>query len=253
MKISLPSAVVLTVIFWAAALLPASANPQSLHQAPSRREHPAPRPFPPHITPAMRVAVHGAIPERKQQPNSWDYRHNPGAMTTFPAVVETIPIGHPFGYLAHSDGRKIGPADRYFERHFERHPDQYTEGQPVIRVHARIPVVFYSNVRAVDAGWQVEADWLRKAYYELSLADHDYDGHRVAAMRQTATAGEMVGIYLRGDGNGEESQGESDAHMAAARHCLEEAFTLAEINGSLPIAAYVNQAIEEIDIALEVK
>ena len=47
------------------------------------------------------------------------------------------------------------------------------------------------------------AGLLVQAYATLEQADHDYKGHRVAAMKQIAAAARLVGVQVRGDGKGQ--------------------------------------------------
>jgi len=67
------------------------------------------------------------------------------------------------------------------------------------------------------------ADLLRQAYGELASADHDYKGHRAAAMKKIEEAGKALRVNLRGDGKQHEKQGVSDEHLRAAQNLLNEA------------------------------
>ena len=149
------------------------------------------------------------------------------------ATLNHSPVG-----LARSTAPAVSPAGRIAK-----------PGLATPKLPARTRVVFYLNVQPAYVAWQPEADLLRKAYVALSLADHDYDGHRVAALRQTALAGEIVGIHLRGDGYGEETQAESDAHLQDARTYLEQALPLAGNAAAGQLAGYIEQAIGQIDTA----
>ena len=51
-----------------------------------------------------------------------------------------------------------------------------------------------------------EAALLKAAYLTLSVADHDYKGHRVAAMKHIEAAAKVLGVKLQGDGKGHEKQ-----------------------------------------------
>jgi hypothetical protein len=64
---------------------------------------------------------------------------------------------------------------------------------------------------------------LSQAYGELSLADHDYKGHRIAAMRQVRDAARLLGVKLGGDGRVREKQGISDDHLRNAQGLLQQA------------------------------
>jgi hypothetical protein len=64
---------------------------------------------------------------------------------------------------------------------------------------------------------------LTQAYAVLSVANHDYKGHRVAAMKQIAAAGTAVGITEMGNGKGHEQQFVSDQHLQIATTSLQQA------------------------------
>ena len=90
---------------------------------------------------------------------------------------------------------------------------------------------------------------LTQAYATLSMADHDYKGHRVAAMKQIELAGKLIGVNVRGDGRGHEKQGASDAQLRTAQNLLEQA-----CSGLAPKPLkHVNKAIEQLSIALSIK
>jgi hypothetical protein len=90
---------------------------------------------------------------------------------------------------------------------------------------------------------------LVQAYTTLERADHDYKGHRIAAMKQIEAAGKALGVKVRGDGKGHEPQGESDARLRAAQGLLQQA--LPGLSGK-PLQ-HVNAAIKQISTALAIK
>lgn len=90
---------------------------------------------------------------------------------------------------------------------------------------------------------------LTQAYTTLEQADHDYKGHRIAAMKQVEAAGKLIGVNVRGDGKGHEPQGVSDAQLHTAQGLLEQA--RAGLTG-VPLR-HVNQAITQISTALAIK
>jgi hypothetical protein len=90
---------------------------------------------------------------------------------------------------------------------------------------------------------------LTQAYATLSMADHDYKGHRIAAMKQIEKAGMLIGVNVRGDGKRHEQQGVSDQQLRTAQNLLEQARS-----GLAPKPLnHVNKAIEQITIALSIK
>jgi hypothetical protein len=90
---------------------------------------------------------------------------------------------------------------------------------------------------------------LVQAYTSLEQADHDYKGHRIAAMRQIEAAGRLVGVNVRGDGRGHEKQGVSDAQLRNAEGLLQQA--QAGLNGKA--LKHVERAEEQISSALRIK
>ena len=76
------------------------------------------------------------------------------------------------------------------------------------------------NVRAQSVN---STNLLTQAYAVLSVANHDYKGHRVAAMKQIAAAGTVVGITEMGNGKGHEQQVVSDQRLQIATSSLQQA------------------------------
>lgn len=121
----------------------------------------------------------------------------------------------------------------------------------LVVTHVRRPAVIIAT-RASDPNLQAEADLLRQAYVALSLADHDYKGHRHDAMHQTAHAAHILGVRLEGDGIGEAPQNSSDERLREARGELEQARSFLAAKGHHRVVEHVNHAIHQIDVALHV-
>lgn len=90
---------------------------------------------------------------------------------------------------------------------------------------------------------------LSQAYVALSVADRDYHGHRVRAMRLIEHAAKELGFTLSGGGHVREAQVISDDQLRAAQGLLQQAAT------GLPPKAreHVQKAIEQLSIALSIK
>ena len=73
------------------------------------------------------------------------------------------------------------------------------------------------NVRAQSVN---STNLLTQAYAVISVADHDYKGHRVAAMKQIAAAAKVVGVTEMGNGKGHEQQVVSDQQLQIATNSL---------------------------------
>ena len=121
--------------------------------------------------------------------------------------------------------------------------------------------------KAASAG-----ELLSQAYAALHAADHDYQGHRIAAMRQIEAAAKEMGITdLKGDGHGGEAQVTSDQQLRKAQGLLQEALTELQKNTEPVVrekakrhegkairhegkeVKHVEKAIEDITIALSIK
>jgi hypothetical protein len=127
---------------------------------------------------------------------------------------------------------------------------RWTEIRVDANLHPRAAVVFTGPPWIYDRAYESEAGMLRLAYLALSRADHDYAGHRALAMRQTALAGDLLGLHLRGDGRGEESQDVSDSQLKVAGNILSHAYDRLAEKGHREAAGHVGAAINEIRIAL---
>jgi hypothetical protein len=98
-----------------------------------------------------------------------------------------------------------------------------------------------------------ELGQLRQAYATLSLADHDYKGHRVKAMHAIEAACDLLGTNIRGDGKDREKQSISDSELRQAQALVQQACNLATQQNQRKVAAHLNKAIKEISIALSIK
>ena len=95
-----------------------------------------------------------------------------------------------------------------------------------------------------------EAGLLRQAYGLLSQADHDYQGHRIRAMKQIEVAAQHLGVNLRGDGKGHEAQATSDGQLRSAQALLVQASGGLKAGNGL---AHVKLAIAQLNIALGIR
>ena len=103
--------------------------------------------------------------------------------------------------------------------------------------------------KSVVAGPPAASALLVQAYTTLEQADHDYKGHRIAAMKQIEAAARLLGVNVHGDGRGHEQQGVSDAQLRTAQGLLQQA--QAGLSGK-PLR-HVNKALQQLSIALSVK
>jgi hypothetical protein len=106
---------------------------------------------------------------------------------------------------------------------------------------------------AVCAHAETPREELVHAYRLLKLADHDYDGHRVTAMKDLEAAGKKLDLVLEGDGEKSEQQWKSDKRLTEARRLLREARKKLEDKDRERAAADVDAAVKELNLALKVK
>jgi len=90
---------------------------------------------------------------------------------------------------------------------------------------------------------------LNDAYATLAQAKHDYQGHRVRAMKQIEAALGELGGKISSTGKNHEPQGTSDAQLRAAQGLLEQAS--AGLSGKA--LKHVQAAISQISIALSIR
>ena len=110
-----------------------------------------------------------------------------------------------------------------------------------------------ANKANANANAQSEAELLREAYQILERADHDYKGHRHAAMHQIEEAAKHLGVHLQGDGKGKEPQAVSDAQLRDAKAKLEQAHGMVKGHKNGKVPEHINHAIRQLDIALSIK
>jgi len=99
------------------------------------------------------------------------------------------------------------------------------------------------------AGPVASGELLVQAYTALAQADHDYKGHRVAAMKQIEAAGKLLGVSVQGGGKGHEKQVVSDEQLRSAQALLEQARP--GLSGK-PLK-HVNKALQQLAIALKIR
>jgi len=98
-----------------------------------------------------------------------------------------------------------------------------------------------------------EAKMLRRAYIILATGDHDYKGHRVRAMHQIETAGDLLGMNLRGDAKDRQPQVLSDAKLREAQGLLQNVLNSAEVKSQKRISKHIVAAIDELSTALSIR
>lgn len=96
-----------------------------------------------------------------------------------------------------------------------------------------------------------EAQLLQQAYDALRVADHDYQGHRIKAMHHIEEASKALGSPIRGDGKGDEPQGESDSQLKKAQGLLQQITSERATHGNAGL--HLKGALTELATALALK
>ena len=118
---------------------------------------------------------------------------------------------------------------------------------------AGIILAAFCNINTHAAPPANVAGQLAEAYADLDHADHDYKGHRMAAMKQVEAAGKLVKLNLGGDGRGHEKQGVSDEQLVAAQGILNQVKSELAGEKKSRLLHHVNKALEELATALKTK
>lgn len=123
---------------------------------------------------------------------------------------------------------------------------------PQQTANVQAPACASAQFQTVEFRNSAEADMMRRAYRILASGDHDYRGHRMAAMSQIHKAADLLGLDLRGDDKDREKQVLSDDRLREARGLIEHVLGASEVKSQKRIAHHVELAIKEIDLALRV-
>ncbi len=110
-----------------------------------------------------------------------------------------------------------------------------------------------ANPPLVKLGASSEVAYLQQVYSTLAVADHDYKGHRVKAMKAIEAACKLLGGDIHGDGKGHEKQALSDAQLREALGMLQQARGIVASRGQKKVLAHIDTAIKELSIALTIR
>lgn len=119
--------------------------------------------------------------------------------------------------------------------------------------NVKAPVVGFAQFQTVEFHNSAEAGMLHRAYRILAYGDHDYHGHRAAAMDQVRKAADLLGEDLAGDDKHHERQVLSDDELREARGLLRNVLGAAEVKDQKRISHHIELAIREIDLALRTR
>ena len=90
-----------------------------------------------------------------------------------------------------------------------------------------------------------EVATLIQAYDTLAVADHDYKGHRVHAMKAIEAACKLLGTNISGEGKGKEKQTLSDEQLRSVLSSIQQ------VRGSLAVAGTQQQVVKHLDVAIQ--
>ena len=121
---------------------------------------------------------------------------------------------------------------------------------PSQTANVQAPASAFAQLQTIEFRDSAEAGMMHRAYRILASGDHDYHGHRVAAMHEIHKAAELLGVDLAGDDRDHERQFLSDDRLREARGLLKNVLGASEIKGQERISRHIELAIREIDGAL---
>ena len=114
-------------------------------------------------------------------------------------------------------------------------------------------VAVQNQFQTVAFSDSAEAGMLQNAYLILATGNHDYQGHRVKAMHQIEAAAKLLGMNLSGDAKDKQPQPLSDAKLREAQRLLQNVLGAAEVKNEKRITKHINNAINQINIALSIR
>jgi hypothetical protein len=98
-----------------------------------------------------------------------------------------------------------------------------------------------------------EAKTLRDVYITLATGDHDYNGHRAAAMYQVKAAAELLGLDISGDTKARQPQVLSDDKMRESKLMIVQVMDAAEVKDQRKVIKHLQEAVHQINVALGIK
>ena len=105
----------------------------------------------------------------------------------------------------------------------------------------------------LQAHAQSARDQLAHAYYLVKTANNDYKGHRGAALHAIEVAAHQLGMDLKGGASEGERQWQSDKQIQEAARLLREARDKMEEHDRTKVADHIQNAIKNLDEALNVR
>ncbi|HTV63335.1 MAG TPA: hypothetical protein VMH30_12275 [Verrucomicrobiae bacterium] len=110
-----------------------------------------------------------------------------------------------------------------------------------------------NQFQTVAFGDTAEAGMLHRAYQILASGDHDYKGHRIKAMHAIEAAAKLLGLDLSGDLKDKSSQPLSDDKLREAQGLIARVAGAAEVKDQKAVVRHLNEAVNQIHVALSVR
>jgi len=102
-------------------------------------------------------------------------------------------------------------------------------------------------------GDTAEAKMLRDVYITLATGDHDYKGHRAAAMYQVKAAADLLGLDIGGDNRTRQPQVLSDDKMRESKAMIVQVMGAAEVKDQEKVVKHLQEAVHQINVGLGIK
>ena len=110
-----------------------------------------------------------------------------------------------------------------------------------------------NSYQMVAFGDTAEAKMLRDVYITLATGDHDYKGHRAAAMFQVKAAADLLGLDLGGDTMTRQPQVLSDDKMRDSKLKIAQVMGAAEVKDQQKVVKHLEEAVHQINLGLGIK
>ena len=110
-----------------------------------------------------------------------------------------------------------------------------------------------NGFQTVGFGDTAEAKTLRDVYITLATGDHDYNGHRAAAMTHVKAAADLLGLDLGGDARARQPQALSDDKMRESKAMILQVMDAAEVKDQKKVVKHLEEAVHEINVSLGIK
>lgn len=120
-------------------------------------------------------------------------------------------------------------------------------------VYLKLATIVLAVSLGLSAYAETPREELAHATRLLKKADRDYEGHRAKAVAEVEVAAHELGLDLGGEVPERERQWKSDEQLKEARRLLRHARDKMEARDRDRVAAHLEVAIKELDVALKIR